>query len=59
MGIINNGFAYNDLIHFGDGLYQDSLIIDLNNFASTISKSNFVSLDPQINILIGLTEELD
>lgn len=56
LGIINNGFAYNDLIHFGDGPYQDSLVIDLNNLASTISESNFLSLNPQINILsVGIS----
>jgi hypothetical protein len=38
----NTGFDYNDLIHPGTGLLQDSLILDIENVKSKLGDKNYV-----------------
>lgn len=47
----NTSFDYNDIIHKGEGIYQDSLIVDIPNFINNLRKHNYVSLETHLNIL--------
>jgi hypothetical protein len=42
INLLNSGFDYNDLIHFGSGNLADSLIIDIDNVKSKLGKKNYV-----------------
>jgi len=51
----NNSFTYKDLIHKGQGIYSDSLIIDIENFLKKFKKIGYVESNFFIPLLyIGL-----
>ena len=64
-------FNYNTLIHKGEGMYKDSLIIDVPNLLNKLGKTNYINFETHLNILsmgykfkkfyfsFGLTEKID
>ena len=48
-----NNWAYNDLIHLGEGNRADSLVIDLDKFLGSIGKKNFVYESAALTVLEG------
>ncbi len=49
--IANTGFDYNDLIHNGEGIYKDSLVLDIENIKMKLKNSNYLMTGAQIPIL--------
>ncbi|OFX24689.1 MAG: hypothetical protein A2033_07550 [Bacteroidetes bacterium GWA2_31_9] len=64
-------FDYNTVIHKGEGIYSDSLVVDIPNLINNLSKNNYISFETHINILsagykfkkfyftLGITEKMD
>jgi hypothetical protein len=51
--INTNGWNYSDLVHKGRGSKADSLVVDLNNFTSTIGEANFLDESAGLTFLEG------
>ncbi len=48
--VANTGFDYNDLIHNGQGILKDSLVIDIANIKAKLKNSNYLMAGTQIPI---------
>ena len=56
----NNGFQFSDLIHEGEGLYADSLVIDPELFLANIRTANHIRFQTHIDLFhIGIKTKND
>lgn len=53
LSVNTNNWSYNDLIHFGTGLREDSLVYDLDKFRGKISDKNFLYESAALTVLEG------
>jgi len=49
--LANTGFDYNDLIHYGEGIQKDSLVLDFENIKMKLQNSNYLMTGAQVPIL--------